>query len=46
MIQRAPAFVLAAALLIALSLASAAWAQTLRWDIGGGREIVLLRSKN
>jgi TRAP-type C4-dicarboxylate transport system substrate-binding protein len=33
MIQRAPAFVLAAALLVALSLASTAWAQTLRWDM-------------
>ena len=33
MIRRAPAFVLAAALLIALSLGSTAWAQTLRWDM-------------
>jgi TRAP-type transport system periplasmic protein len=33
MIRRAPTVVLAAALLIALSLASAAWAQTLRWDM-------------
>jgi TRAP-type C4-dicarboxylate transport system substrate-binding protein len=33
MIRRAPTVVLAAALLIALSLGSAAWAQTLRWDL-------------
>src|SRR6185436_6845220 len=33
MIRRAPTVVLAAALLIALSLGSAAWAQTLRWDM-------------
>ena len=33
MIRRAPAFVLAAALLIALSLGSTTCAQTLRWDM-------------